>query len=61
MIIARRQIPAMRLGSCDFGGPFSAPQLKVIQEALALLAFGLFSTFVLGVRIRTGPPPAAMY
>lgn len=32
------QVPANRIGS----GVFSLPQLKVIQEVLALLVFGLF-------------------
>ncbi len=40
-------VPANRLGHTSLGGPFSAPQLKVIQEALALLVFLGFSLLVL--------------
>jgi uncharacterized protein (DUF486 family) len=46
------QVPANRLGHVTFGGTFSAPQLKIIQEAVTLVVFGLFSTFVLRERIR---------
>ena len=33
------QVPANRLGSVDFGGPYSIWQLKVIQEAVSLTVF----------------------
>lgn len=33
------QVPANRLGSENFGGPFSIWQLKVIQEAVSLSVF----------------------
>jgi uncharacterized protein (DUF486 family) len=46
------QVPANRLGHLSWGGPFSAPQLKVIQEAVTLTIFGLFSTWVLKERLR---------
>ncbi|HZH03983.1 MAG TPA: DMT family protein [Myxococcaceae bacterium] len=46
------QVPANRLGHVAWGGPFSAPQLKVIQEAVTLMAFGAFSTWVLKERLR---------
>jgi uncharacterized protein (DUF486 family) len=46
------QVPANRLGHAAFGGPFSAPQLKVMQEAITLVAFGVFSTWVLKEKLR---------
>lgn len=46
------QVPANRLGHAAFGGPFTAPQLKVMQEAITLVAFGVFSTFVLKEKLR---------
>jgi uncharacterized protein (DUF486 family) len=47
------QVPANRLGHANFGGPLSAPQLKVIQEAVTLIVFGVFSVLVLKERLRT--------
>jgi uncharacterized protein (DUF486 family) len=44
------QVPANRLGHKDFGGPFSAPQLKIIQEAVTILIFIAFSVTVLHER-----------
>ena len=46
------QVPANRLGHAAFGGPFTAPQLKVMQEAITLVAFGVFSTLVLKEKLR---------
>ena len=46
------QVPANRLGHASFGGPFTAPQLKVIQEAITLVVFAGFSIFVLHERLR---------
>ena len=46
------QVPANRLGHVSYGGPFSAPQLKVIQELLSLTAFAIFSTAVLKEKLR---------
>ncbi len=40
-------VPANRLGHVSLGGPFTAPQLKLIQEAIALLVFLGFSLVVL--------------
>lgn len=37
------QVPANRMGAIDNGGPFTLMQLKVIQEALTLIVFVLFS------------------
>lgn len=46
------QVPANRFGHVNFGGPFSAAQLKVIQEALTLVVFSVFSILVLKERLR---------
>jgi uncharacterized protein len=46
------QVPANRLGHVGWGGPLSAPQLKIIQETVTLIVFGVFSTWVLKERIR---------
>lgn len=36
------QVPANRLGHKDFGGSFTLPQLKIMQEAVTLIVFTLF-------------------
>jgi len=46
------QVPANRIGHINFGGPLSAPQLKIIQEAVTLVVFSLFAVFVLRERLR---------
>lgn len=45
------QVPANRLGYRGNGGPFSLVELKVIQEAVSLVVFCLFSVLV----FRTEP------
>jgi hypothetical protein len=40
------QVPANRIGYQNYGGPFSLVQLKVIQEAVSLTVFGIFTFFV---------------
>jgi uncharacterized protein (DUF486 family) len=40
-------VPANRLGHIAHGGVFTAPQLKVLQEGIALLVFLAFSIAVL--------------
>ena len=40
------QVPANRLGYKEMGGPFNIMQLKVIQEALALTVFVVFTLLV---------------
>ncbi len=40
------QVPANRIGHVGNGGPFTLPQLKIIQEAITLLIFTLFTIFV---------------
>ena len=37
------QVPANRIGSSQFGGPFSILELKVIQEVVSLSVFTLFA------------------
>lgn len=37
------QVPANRLGSSQFGGPFSIWELKVIQEVISLSVFAVFA------------------
>jgi uncharacterized protein len=46
------QVPANRLGHVDHGGPFTLPQLKVIQEAVTLVVFTVFSVAVAKERLR---------
>lgn len=40
------QVPANRLGHVDHGGSFTMPQLKIIQEAITLAVFTVFSIMV---------------
>lgn len=40
-------VPANRIGHIANGGPFTAPQLKLLQEGIALLVFVGFSAVVL--------------
>ena len=37
------QVPAIRIGYREFGGPFSLVELKVIQEVITLMVFTLFT------------------
>ena len=46
------QVPANRIGHAANGGPFAAPQLKVIQELLSLSSFAVLSTAVLNEKLR---------
>lgn len=47
------QVPANRLGSAEYGGPFSLWQLKVIQEVITLVVFTLFTIlFMKGETLR---------
>lgn len=39
------QVPANRIGSDQYGGPFSLLQLKIIQEVITLSVFILFTLF----------------
>lgn len=46
------QVPANRLGHAGQGGPFTAPQLKIIQEAITLSVFTIFTIVVLKEKPR---------
>lgn len=46
------QVPANRIGHISNGGPYTAPQLKVVQEAITLVIFSLFSIFILKEKLR---------
>ncbi|MBL9030831.1 MAG: DMT family protein [Phycisphaerae bacterium] len=46
------QVPANRIGHVGGGGPFTAPQLKIIQEAITLTVFAVFSIVVLREKPR---------
>jgi uncharacterized protein (DUF486 family) len=40
------QVPANRLGSENYGGPFNLFELKVIQEVISLLVFTVFAVWI---------------
>lgn len=40
------QVPANRMGYTENGGPFNLWQLKVLQEAITLIVFTLFTVVV---------------
>lgn len=40
------QVPANRIGFREYGGPFTLVQLKVIQEAITLIVFTIFTLVV---------------
>ncbi len=40
------QVPANRIGFNENGGPFSLVQLKIVQEAITLVVFMIFSRLV---------------
>jgi len=46
------QVPANRLGHVQFGGPFTLPQLKIIQEAVTLLVFTAFVLIIAKEKVR---------
>lgn len=46
------QVPANRLGHVDHGGPFTLPQLKILQEAITLLVFTVFTIYVVKEKMR---------
>jgi uncharacterized protein (DUF486 family) len=45
-------VPANRYGHVSQGGPFTGPQLKIIQEAITLTVFGVFSAVVLREKLQ---------
>ncbi|MBI5866644.1 MAG: DMT family protein [Planctomycetes bacterium] len=46
------QVPGNRVGHVDFGGPYSAAQLKVLQEAITLVIFSMFAIWILKEPLR---------
>lgn len=40
------QVPANRVGSVHYGGPFNLFELKVIQEAVSLIVFTFFAVYI---------------
>lgn len=46
------QVPANRIGFDGNGGPFSLMQLKVIQEAITLVVFVLFSVIAFHMQLK---------
>lgn len=46
------QVPGNRIAHFSTGGPFTAPQLKIVQEILAVTAFAVFSIVILKERLR---------
>ncbi len=46
------QVPANRIGHVDHGGPFSLPQLKVLQESITLAVFTVFTILVAKEKLR---------
>ncbi len=46
------QVPANRIGHFTHGGPFTAPQLKILQEAITLVVFLGFAAVILKERVR---------
>ena len=46
------QVPANRIGHVSNGGIFTAPQLKVLQEAITLIVFTVFTIMVLKEKPR---------
>ncbi len=47
------QVPANRIGSEEFGGSFTLPQLKIMQEAITLVVFTAYCVLVAKERVRT--------
>lgn len=46
------QVPANRMGHVDHGGPLTLPQLKIVQEAITLAVFLVFTIYVAGEKPR---------
>ena len=46
------QVPANRIGFENNGGPFSLVQLKVLQEAITLIVFTVFSMLAFHVPLK---------
>lgn len=46
------QVPANRIGHISQGGPFTAAQLKILQEAITMIVFIVFAIVVLKEKPR---------
>jgi uncharacterized protein len=46
------QVPANRVGHASYGGPFTLPQLKVLQEGITLVVFSVFTIMVAREKLR---------
>jgi uncharacterized protein (DUF486 family) len=46
------QVPANRVGHVGSGGPFTLPQLKIMQEAVTITVFLVFTMLVMGEKPR---------
>lgn len=46
------QVPANRLGHTSNGGPFTLPQLKILQEAITLVVFSIFTIYIMKEKPR---------
>lgn len=46
------QVPANRAGHIDHGGPFTLPQLKILQEAITLAVFTAFTILIAKEKLR---------
>ncbi len=46
------QVPANRTGHVSFGGLFSLPQLKILQEAITLIVFTAFTVLVAKEKLK---------
>ncbi len=46
------QVPANRIGHISQGGPFTAAQLKILQEAITMVVFIVFSLLILKEKPR---------
>ncbi len=46
------QVPPNRAGHLGSGGPFTLPQLKILQEAITLLVFTVFAILIMNEKPR---------
>jgi len=46
------RVPATRAGHAEFGGPFTPPQFKIIQERITLTVFAIFSIYAIKGKMR---------
>jgi len=46
------RVPATQAGHAEFGGPFTAPHFKIIQERITLRVFAIFSIYAIKEKVR---------